>query len=226
MNKKLFLIILLLVSLACALPSVPTPVVNNPPADIGALETIIVQTAGAAQTRTALAIPTSTSTSTPTRIPSITPTPTVTFIYLLPTLTPIPTITPIGFVPSGGGSVGTQDASKFKTPQPWSCRVTSTQPPKGTVIEKKLVFTTFWRILNTGTKTWTRTTIDLIYTGGYRHENTRIQDTTETVPPGGTLTVSAKFTAPKTAGDYNSYFTLMVGKQKFCGMVVSFTVAD
>src|SRR5690606_24746727 len=145
----------------------------------------------------------------------------------LPTLTPIPTDTPLGFIPNGNTTVsGTEDASKFRTPQPWSCRVLSVQPPRGAQIEKKLEFYAYWRILNTGTKTWTRTTIDLIYTGGYRHDNTKIQDTTQTVPPGGTLTVSAKFTAPKTAGDYNSYFQLMVGNYQFCGMVVSFTVKE
>lgn len=227
MNKKISLIVLLFATLACATsPSVDVP---QQPADINSLETIIVQTAAAAQTQTAIANPslTPTNTPTPTRIPSITPSPTVTFIYLLPTLTPIPTDTPIGFIPSGsGGRAGTQDASKFKTPQPWACRVTSVQPPRGAVIQKKLEFTAYWRILNTGTKTWTRTTIDLIYTGGYRHENTKIQDTTETVPPGDTLTVGAKFIAPKTAGDYNSYFKLMVGNYQFCGMVVSFTVED
>lgn len=228
MNKKFSLIVLLLATLACA----TSPSVNIPqqPADINSLQTIIVQTAGAAQTQTAIANPsaTQTSTTTPTRIPTITPSPTVTFIYLLPTLTPIPTQTPIGFVDSGGGAGGTQDSSKFKTPQPWSCNVlvSQTQPPRGAVLEKKSEFYAFWTVQNTGTETWTRTTIDLVYTGGYRHEGTRIQDTKETVPPGDTLRVSAFFIAPKAAGEYQSFFTLQVGKRQFCGMKISFVIKE
>jgi hypothetical protein len=229
MNKKLSLIILLLATLACDLPSA-SPQVELPqqPVDMNALQTVIVQTAGAAQTQTAIANPsfTPTYTSTPTRVPSITPSPTVTFIYLLPTLTPIPTITPIGFVSSGGsGAVGT---STFKTPVPWSCTVivSQTQPPKWAVIEKKSEFYAFWTIQNTGSKTWTRTTIDLVYTGGYRHEGTKIQDTKETVPPGDTLRVSAFFVAPKNPGEYRSFFALQVGNREFCGMKIEFVVKD
>lgn len=230
MNKKFSLILLLFVTLACGLPSAsPSVDVSQQPADINALETVIVQTANAAQTQTAFAMPspTQTFTSTPTRIPSITPTPTVTFIYLLPTLTPIPSITPIGFVASGGGDGDKpEDASKFKTPQPWSCLVKSVQPPRWATIQKELSFYVFWTIENTGTSTWTRTTIDHVYKGGYRHENTKIQDTKEFVPPGDTLRVSALFIAPKNAGEYRSFFALQVGKLQFCHMKVEFVVKD
>ncbi|MBL8091458.1 MAG: hypothetical protein JNJ43_14075 [Anaerolineales bacterium] len=229
MNKKISLIILLFAMLACALPGASAPVVNNPPADINALQTIIVQTADAAQTQTARAnpSPTLTSTTTPTRIPTITPSPTVTFIYLLPTLTPIPTITPIGFI-AGANTAGPNDSSKFKTPQPWDCTiiVAETQPPKGAVLKKESKFYAFWTIQNTGTKTWTRNTIDHVYKGGYRHENTRIQDTKEFVPPGDTLRVSAFFIAPKVAGEYRSFFALQVGKLQFCSMKIEFVVKD
>lgn len=232
MNKKLSLLILILTTLACGLPGAsPSVDVSQQPADINALETIIVQTAGAAQTQTAIANPSFTPTFTPTstRIPSITPTPTVTFIYLLPTLTPIPSQTPIGFIPGGGGgAVGTEDSSKFKTPQPWSCTVivSATQPPKGAVLEKETEFYAFWTIQNTGTKTWTRTTIDHVYKGGYRHESTKIQDTKETVPPGDTLRVSAFFIAPKNPGEYRSFFALQVGKLQFCSMKIEFIIKE
>ncbi len=229
MDKKISLIALLFVSLACALPSASPPInVTAPPADLDSLQTAIVQTAHAAQTQTATANPsfTPTFTATFTRTPSITPTPTVTFIFLLPTLTPIPTQTPIGFIPSGSGASGTQDSSKFKTPQPWDCLVKDVQPPRWAVIQKGLSFYAFWTIQNTGTKTWTRTTIDHVYTGGYRHESTKIQDTKETVPPGDTLRVSALFIAPKKAGEYRSFFVLQVGKLQFCSMKVEFVVKD
>lgn len=230
MRKHLLLISLIVVAFACAFPSAsPQVEIPQQPIEMNVLETAIFQTAKAAQTQTAFANPswTPTDTPTPTRVPSITPTPTVTFIYLLPTLTPIPTDTLIGFIPSGGG-VGTQTVSKFKTPQPWSCTVivSQTQPPKGEVIEKEAKFYAFWTVQNTGSKTWTRTTIDFVYTGGYRHEGTKIQDTKETVVPGDTLRLSAFFIAPKNPGEYRSFFTLMVGQRQFCSMKIEFVVKD
>jgi hypothetical protein len=228
MNKKISLIILLFAMLACALPGASQPVnIPQQPADLESLQTIIVQTADAAQTQTARAnpSPTLTSTATPTRIPTITPSPTVTFIYLLPTLTPIPTITPIGFI-AGASTAGPNDSKKFRTPQPWECLVKDVQPPRWAVIQKELSFYAFWTIQNTGTKTWTRNTIDHVYKGGYRHENTRIQDTKEFVPPGDTLRVSAFFIAPKVAGEYRSFFALQVGKLQFCSMKIEFVVKD
>jgi hypothetical protein len=44
------------------------------------------------------------------------------------------------------------------------------------------------------------------------------------VAPGGKLTVRVDFIAPKKTGDYNSSWTLQVGKQQFCGAKVTFTV--
>lgn len=226
MNKKISLTILLFATLACVLPSVSAPV-NNPPADVSMLETFIANTAMVAQTRTQLAIPTLTSTSTPTRIPTITPSPTVTFIFLLPTLTPIPTITPIGYIGSvGGAGALTQDSSKFRTPQAWDCIVQKTEPPRWAVLQKQQEFYAYWTILNTGTKNWTRTTIDLVYRAGYRHDGTRIIDTTENTAPGGTIRVGTKFIAPKVAGEYQSYFVLKVGNEEFCSMKIAFVINE
>jgi Ig-like domain from next to BRCA1 gene len=219
----------ILIILGCAIPSlaVPTPVPLPASQSFDVLGTSVVETAAVAQAKTASALPSATLTPTITFTPTITHTPTPTYVFpFLFTSTTIASLTAIVPVSVGGsGSAAPpEDASKFKTPQPWSCVVISKQPPKGAVIEKESQFYAFWRIRNTGTKTWTRTTIDLVYRGGYRHENTKIQDTTETVAPGDTLTVSAFFIAPKKAGDYNSYFALKVGRDEFCGMSISFTV--
>ncbi|NJN80594.1 MAG: hypothetical protein HC797_09070 [Anaerolineales bacterium] len=227
MRKNFFFLSLLVFTLACALPRATRVDLPQQPADLNALQTIIVQTADAAQTQTAIANPTftQTSTSTPTRIPSITPSPTVTFIFLLPSLTPIPTITPIGFIPSGSGG-GTPDANEksIYTGQPWSCRVTSTQPPIGAIIQAESTFYAYWTILNTGTTTWTRTTVDIVYTGGWRHEGTKIQDFSQNVATGGKIVVGARFIAPKRSGEYGSHFVLKVGNRKFCGMEIAFEV--
>lgn len=229
MKQKNFFTLLIVTTLACVLPSAPVDIPQQP-ADVNSLETFIVQTAEAALTQTARANPsiTPTYTTTPTRIPTITPSPTVTFIFLLPTLTPVPTQTPIGYIGSVGGASGTQDSSKFKTPQPWDCSVIvkDTQPPIGAVLQKKQEFYAYWTVLNTGTKTWTRTTIDLVYTGGWRHDGTKIIDITENGGPGATVRVGARFIAPKAAGEYQSFFVLKVGKREFCSMKISFVIKD
>lgn len=225
MYKKIFLISLILATMACVFPSTSAPVIQQPTVDMQALETFIVQTAGAAQTQTARVIPTATYTATPSRTPTITPTPTVTFIFDFSTLTPFPTQTPIGQISTGGGSGagGTPEKSIY-TGHPWSCRVTSTQPPRGAILQKELIFYAYWTILNTGTTTWDHNSVDLIYTGGWRHEGTKIQDLGQNIPTGGKIVVGARFTAPKNAGEYGSHFILKVGNRKFCGMEISFEV--
>lgn len=226
MNKKISLIILLFAMLACVLPGAPQPVnIPQQPADLNSLQTIIVQTADAAQTQTASAIPTSTYTATPTRTPSATPTSTVTFVFLFPTFTLIPTQTPIGQISGGGSGGGTPEKSIYKD-QPWACRVTATEPPRWAVIPKGITFYAYWTILNTGTKTWTINTIDLVYTGGYRHEGSKIQDIKQSTSTGGTIRVGAKFTAPKAPGEYQSFFTLQVGNRPFCGMKILFVINE
>lgn len=226
MNKKISLVVLLFAMLACALPNATPVDIPQQPVDKNSLQTMIVQTAGAAQTQTALVIPTLTYTPTPTRTPSATPTPTATFRFLFPTFTLVPTQTPIGQISQGGGSggaAGTPEDSIF-TGHPWSCRVTSTQPPRGAIIQKETTFFAYWTILNTGTTTWDHNSIDLIYTGGYRHIGTRIQDLRHNVATGGKIVMGAEFIAPKKAGEYASHFVLKVGNRKFCGMAISFEV--
>lgn len=213
--------------LACVLPSTSAPVVQQPTVDIHALDTFIAQTAGAAQTKTALVKPTITYTPTATRTPTVTPVPSATFLFIFPTFTPYLSATPIGQIPVGGGGSGSaDDKSKFVTPQPWSCQVivSKTQPPFGAVLQKEQEFYAYWTILNTGTKTWTRTTIDLVYTGGWRHEGTKIIDATENAGTGATIRVGVRFIAPKKAGEYGSHFVLKVGNTKFCGMRIEFVI--
>lgn len=213
--------------LACGIPSSPAAPALPEAQSLDSLETMIVETAAAAQTQTAAALPTSTSTATPTRTATITPTPTPTFIFILvtDTATPLPeTETPFVSIP-GGGSGGNEDdeeGGKSEKPlftgKPWTCRGVGKTPSNYASIQPGTPFTVVWTLLNTGTKPWTVTTIDFVYKSGFRHENTKIQDLTGNIRSGGQITVSADFIAPKKPGEYNTYFTLQVGKQQFCGM--------
>lgn len=232
MQKKIFLSTILLFTLACALPLSPAPSQAFPTMPAGALETIIVQTAGAAQTMTSAALPTFTPTATITVTPSITPTPTVTFIYKIYTDTPIPSETPtISFTVESGGQSGAggEDAPPEKsafTGKEWTCGQVGVFPPKNTEFKVKSRFTVYWTLMNTGTKTWPLTGVDFVYSGGYRHEGTKIQDFTSTIPTGGKITVSATFVAPKRPGEFQTIFHLMVGKRDFCGVNYPFSVVE
>jgi hypothetical protein len=232
--------------LSCVFPA-SSPAQTLPTQPPGMLQTVIVQTGAAAQTRTAtFAPPTATNSITPTltrSTPTITATVTPTFFFSLftETLLVIPTqtgqvVVNSGGSGSGGGSSGagggsgdvppTTDPRKFKTPQPWSCLVVSRVPGKGFEIKPEKSFTVAWTIQNTGTKTWTANTIDFIYQSGYRHEGRKIQDLGGTVGPGGKVTVKVLIVAPKKEGSYNVIWALMVGNNPFCHLKTTFEVKE
>ena len=236
MRKSFSLMFLTLAALACALPGATPPQVNTAPqpaSDVKSLETIIVETAGAAQTQTVVALPTSTSTPSPTFTPSITPTFTPTFIYLFPSLTPLASYTSpvtvsaeeLGLVTGTPGTPGIGEGFKM-TDKEWSCIVAGILPPRNTEFRKKTHFDVYWTLFNNGTKTWPYYGVDLVYQGGYRHEGTKVQDFTRTVAPGKTVTVGASFIAPDKPGNYQTFFKLMVGKRLFCGMKFTFVVIE
>lgn len=232
--KKFILPLVLLFVMACSVPgfapSATMPLATMPE---GALETAIVQTADAAQTQTAAVLPTSTFTPLPTRTPFDTPTPTVTFIYKLYTDTPLPSETPtIFFTVESGQAGGDEEEENGKKKRPvftgreWTCSQVGVIPPKNTEFKLEARFVVYWTLMNTGTKTWTINGVDFVYSGGYRHEETKIQDFTRNVSTGQTITVSASFQAPKKPGVYQTFFNLMVGKRVFCAVKYIFEVIE
>lgn len=240
MRKSLFLASLLVIMLACAIPGAPT-VAPLPTFDPNSLQTFIVQTAVIAQTQTALVLPTSTRTPTATFTPSITPSSTPTFIFKLNTPTPIPTFTippTIGTLksPAPGNSDeentdGEKQKNKDEDPRKlsgkdWTCVWYGLNPPRNTIFKPKAHFTVQWNLYNSGNQSWPRTGVDFVYTGGYRHEETKIQDFAQSIGPGKEIWVRASFIAPKVAGDYATYFTLMVGKKRFCPVAYYFSVQE
>ncbi|MBI3168380.1 MAG: hypothetical protein HYZ22_07880 [Chloroflexi bacterium] len=240
MRKFTTLVILLFVMLACALPGSPA-VAPLPTFDPNSPGTAIALTAAVAQTQTALKLPTATITPKPTHTPSITPTFTPTFIFKLSTLTPIPTYTfppTVGTIqtPGGGNSSGDDDEAvptKNKDEDPrkmsgkeWSCVWYGVTPPRNTVFKPGASFTVQWMLFNSGTQSWPYLGVDLVYKSGYRHIGTKIQDFTKSVPSGGEIWVRASFEAPKRAGDYQTFFYLLVGKKTFCPVAYYFTVEE
>lgn len=241
MRKVSLAVLLLVATLACAIPGLPSPQIQPLPTfDSNAMETAIALTAAAAQTQTALKLPTGTNTPLPTRTPSLTPTFTPTFLWALPTLTPVPTFTlpptateeskqanSDGDDEEGGGDKKNKDEDPRKfTGKQWSCVVVGTYPPRGTVFKPGVKFVVQWTVFNSGTSAWGYNDVDIVYKSGFRHEETKIQDMPRTVPSGGEIKVTATFIAPKFAGEYQSFFHLTVGKRDFCGMYYIFKVIE
>jgi hypothetical protein len=213
-----------LVILGCATPVLVTP--PPPVSEPGAAETIIVQTAGAAQTQTVEALPpTSTPTITPlvTRTATVSPTPTATFLFLFPTETSLPE----GFFEDDegtGNGDGDGESDGFqRTPPEWACRVLSKSPTNGAVISGDS-FKAIWTVQNTGTQAWPKKSVDIVYASGARLNHGKpYYDIPAAVGPGGTLTISVTMYVPRSK-DYNTRWTLKIGKREFCPVRFTFSV--
>ena len=214
--------------LACV--SISAPVQVAEPMSLDALGTVIVQTAAAAQTQTFAAQKSPTFTLTPSLTPTL-PTPTATFFFSLFTSTPVVDIetTDPAYVIEEGSSFNGGDLANDPVPytgKPWTCIGLAKSHPDGAIVEAGKSFIAYWTVLNTGTKTWTSTTVDFIYKSGYRHDGRVIQDISSAVAPGRSLTLKVSFTAPKTAGERTAIWTLKVGNHPFCGMKITFDVKE
>lgn len=222
--------------LACALPLMATPAV---PAQ-APVETIIVQTAAAAQTQTAVYLPTITltPTPTPTSTPTKTPTstPTLVPLIILPflwTATPTVTfvITQAGTASSENGTDGAQEDDEDEKSdyssvidKEWACTVLEKYPKNGSIIGRGVRFSAVWIILNKGLKTWPNTGVDFIFRSGLRNDGRARFDLPSTVLPGGKISLDVTMIAPKDPGAYNSFWILKVGRTSFCKMGINFVV--
>lgn len=218
---SLYLIVGLII-LGCAAPVLITP---PPPSTLAAdsLETIVVQTGIAAQTQTAVVLPptrTKTATPLPTRTTTITPTPTATFLFLYPTQTSLPE----GFFADDeeDDEDGEDGYQKPVVVREWDCRVISRSPAKGAVISRGSNFNAIWNVENTGTKTWPKKGVDVVFYTGARIHEKAYYDIPATVGKGGKVTVVVPLTAPKRKDTFSTTWVLQVGKEAFCPMRIKF----
>lgn len=219
-------LILGLVILGCATPALvtPPPSISTP----GSVETVIIRTAEAAQTQTAIALPptrTPSLTPFPTSTASITPTPTATILFLFATSTN-PTS---AFLTSDIADLMTSEASTSSshdgyvkptaTPSEWDCRVLSKSPANHAVITAGTGFKAVWTVQNTGTKTWPKKGVDVVYESGAQlNVGKPYYDIPAGVGPGGTVTVSVTMEVPKRPKEYNMRWSLKVGRTNFCSV--------
>jgi len=213
----------------------PVPVTPSPSvAGSDGIETVVVKTAAAAQTQTAILLPpatgTPTSTPLPTKTGTVTPTPTATIIFSFAPKTGPTEEDFYGNVEgSDGGSGGDKDDGKesdfVKTPvvKEWACQILSRYPTEGTEFIGGTTFRATWVVRNTGSKTWPKQGVDVVYQAGADLVDGKPYfDIPTTVGPGGTVQINITMTAPKRSSDYSTRWTLKVGQTEFCSMRIAF----
>ena len=220
-----------LVILSCATPVLvaPPPFVSEP----DSVETVVVQTADAAQTQTMISLPptlTPSLTLAATKTATVTPTPTATILFLFPTNTSLPDSFFEDTVGNSTGDNSENDNSdnsdeRIRTRDLWACGVMSKNPAdKVTVIGGTSLKTT-WTVRNTGTETWPKKSVDIVYISGTRlNEGKPYYDIPRAVAPGGTITLSVTMHFPKRAKDYQTRWGLKIGRTEFCTVKFEFSV--
>lgn len=213
----------MLILLACQVPALSTPSVSSPAP--GAVETIIYETAAAAQTQTARVIPptdTPTLRPTSTASPTKTPPPTSTILFLFPTNTEVVLPTLLG---TGGGK-------RTKTPSPnehdykgsKACTLVAKSPSDGTVFKPREAFTVRWTIKNTGTAAWKKGSFDYLYVGGDKFHDRGLHDMNFILDPGETIDIKVEMHAPKQPGSYQTTWVLGSKKNALCKMSLAIIV--
>lgn len=205
-SRALYLAGVVILMLACAVPSFgPTPP-PLPTFDPNAPLTAIVLTAGAAATQTAInAPPTATSTPLPTNTPSPTPTATPTFLFLVPTFSVPPTQIPLGV-----------------SDKALDCQVLSYEP-KG-LQSPSTPFKAKWILANIGKDTWLSANIDYRYESGDKLHLQGAYDFPANVQPGATVEVTVDMQTPSSPGEYTTTWRLYSSNKSFCTMELTITV--
>lgn len=201
-SKKAILGILVMMVAAVSLTACAKPT-EDPSVKI----TQIAMTVQAELTQNAALTPSATATFTPTA--------TATEVPATPTLSgPTATSTPVVYPTQPASSA---DNAKY---------VADVTVPDGTVFTADQTFTKTWRIQNTGTTTWT-TNYSLVYLEGVLGtKDLQSVKLTKEVKPGETVDISVNFTAPKTNGNYISWWRMFSASGYLFGesMNVQFTV--
>lgn len=208
-DRVIALLLITAVMLACVptLGSTPAPV---PTFDPNSINTVIVETANAALTQTALfTTPPSTPTVTATFRPTSTETPTtVPTILILLTTPTVPTSIP--------QVNGTND--KF------DCAILSKSPNDGFGFSAGIEFTVTWQVLNTGQELWDSSSADIRYLSGDKLYVQSAYDLDRDVPPNDQYTVTVKMKAPLESGSYTTAWAIRTKAAEYCRMSITIKV--
>jgi hypothetical protein len=177
--RYLILVIFLITSLACNIPMIANTGGETAQPGTTSTQTIPTQTSPAPLT------PSATNSLTVTVIPS-----TSTFTSTVTAIPPTSTNTPV----------------------PIACNraqyISDVNFPDGTQVTISTNFTKTWRIMNTGSCSWTSGYRIIFDSGDRMGAPDETVLTSGSIPPGTTADISVPLTAPGTAGNYKGYFRL------------------
>ena len=213
------LAIIILLSLACALPAVQE---NEDTQSV--LETMVAATIQSmptmtmAQTFTATLVLSPTLDATPTEIPTETPLPT---IPPLPTLTPVPTNTVAPTQkPLGGPETGRKQGNDN-----FACVVLSRIPPEAVEASAGQDIPVAWRVKNLGKRDWEKENIDFGYVSGQKMSiGGERFDLSTNISSGQAGDILVTFEAPHKAGSYTTTWALYRGSTPFCEFTFAIVV--
>ena len=212
---------------ACGIPTASSGPISSPDPDT--VQSIIVNTAAAAQTQTAAV---ASPTSSPTYTPTVTPLPTGT-MPPTPELFVYSTSTPPVLLGSGDDANGIGEILPTATKGPeihnykgtLDCAWVGQSPSDGTVFKPRQKFTVVWTIKNTGTAAWKRHTIDYRYLGGDKfHDKKSRYDMNYILDPGETIDIKVDMHAPKTSGSYETTWVVGLNTEVLCKMTLAIVV--
>jgi hypothetical protein len=123
----------------------------------------------------------------------------------VPTGAAIPTLAPLSTTPIVGALQPTAAAAAANTQ--YKAEWVSQTPADNSKIGKSTKFTMQWTVKNTGTVTWTKSYMLRFYAGTQLGDTTVVNFPSD-VLPGKDVVLSARLTAPASAGDYISNWVL------------------
>jgi hypothetical protein len=194
--------LMFLLVLACAPALLPTAPI--PTFDPNSIDTLIVQTAAAAATQTALVVsstPLPTETPLPSTTPSMTASPTPTFIFILFTPT-VPSDTP----------------EPQMTDQKLSCQVLSKDPADDSHVAPNSNFDMVWLVMNNGTDTWDSNNTDYRFKSGDKLHKAGAYDLPASIASGGQIRITVAMRSPQGGGTYSTTWVIKSGQTEFCRM--------
>jgi hypothetical protein len=200
--------LIFVLGLACA-PSL-VPAASAPTFDPASIDTLIVETANAAATQTALiasSTPPPTETPLPSMTPSMTASPTATFVFILFTPT-VPSDTPEPQMSS----------EKF------SCQVLSKNPQDDSHVAPNSNFDMVWTVMNNGTDMWDANSTDYRFRSGAKLHKASAFDLPASIGSGSQVQLTVPMKSPQGGGTYSTTWIIKSGQTEFCRMGLTIIV--
>ncbi len=198
MKKKLYITILLILSIPVILLGCANKAPASPTTNPNLIYTAAAQTADARLTQIFLSTPSATA---------IPPSPTVDFVQTMAAKTASALQTQAATLSPAPQTTTTATQSPSSTSADRAVFVADVTIPDGTVLAPKAAFTKTWKLQNAGSSTWT-TSYKLEFINGEQMGTVTSVPLAQSVAPGAQIDVSVNLVAPANPGSYQGFWKL------------------